>query len=111
MNGTTPIAGGVLPVNPGPAWRVIGAGDVNGDGMAEILWQNNDGTPAIWEMNGTTVIGGGVLVNPGSSWQLKDDGPISPDPTRAGTQPPTLHLSSPDAANSSLHLSTPDGVT
>jgi hypothetical protein len=31
---------GVLSVTPGPAWHVIGAGD----GNADLLWQNNDGT-------------------------------------------------------------------
>ena len=70
MNGTTPIAGVAFP-NPGPSWHVIGTGDFNGDGKADILWQNTDGTPAIWEMNGTTPIAGVVLPNPGSSsWHV-----------------------------------------
>jgi FG-GAP-like repeat len=44
--------------------------DFNGDGNADILWQNADGTPAIWEMNGTAITGGGVLLNPGASWHV-----------------------------------------
>ena len=38
--------------NPGPSWHVKGTGDFNGDGKADILWQNNNGTPAIWLMDG-----------------------------------------------------------
>ena len=50
--------------NPGPAWHAVGARDFNGDGKADILWQNDNGTPAIWLMNGTSIIGGGALANP-----------------------------------------------
>ena len=47
-------------MNPGPSWHVAGTGDFNGDGKADILWQNSDGTPVIWLMNGTSIIGGGI---------------------------------------------------
>ena len=43
--------------NPGAAWQIKAAADFNGDGKADILWQNDDGTPAIWLMNGTNGIG------------------------------------------------------
>jgi len=33
---------------------VIGAGDFNGDGDADILWQNTNGQAAVWLMNGIT---------------------------------------------------------
>ena len=33
----------------------MGAGDFNGDGDADILWQNANGQAAIWLMNGTSV--------------------------------------------------------
>ena len=54
-------------VNPGPSWHAEGAGDFNGDGNADILWQNDDGTPAVWLMNGTSIIGGGIVDPPGDS--------------------------------------------
>ena len=43
--------------------------DFNGDGLSDILWQNDDGSAAIWGMYGASVIGGGVLpINPGPSF-------------------------------------------
>ena len=69
MNGLTPIAQGALS-NPGSAWHLIGTGDFNGDGKSDLLFQNSDGTPAIWEMNGLIPIAQGALPNPGSTWHL-----------------------------------------
>ena len=65
--------------NPGPSWHAAGAGDFNGDGNADILWQNDDGTPAIWLMNGTSFIGGGGLANPGPSWHVAGAGDFNGD--------------------------------
>jgi Domain of unknown function (DUF4347)/FG-GAP-like repeat len=106
LNGTSVIGGGLVTPNPGASWHVIGPSDFNGDGLADIVWQNNDGTPAIWDMNGTTVIGGGVLPNPGATWHVKDDGPISSDPS----QPPALHLSMPDTGIPASMFSAPDAA-
>jgi hypothetical protein len=55
------------------------SGDFNGDGRSDILWQNNDGSVAIWEMNGTNVIGSAVVVNQGPSWHVMGVGDYNND--------------------------------
>src|SRR5205814_62045 len=65
--------------NPGPSWHVRATGDFNGDGHADILWQNSSGEVAIWEMNGTSVIGGGNLGSPGPSWHAVATGGCNGD--------------------------------
>jgi hypothetical protein len=46
-------------------------GDFNGDGDADILWQNDNGQAAIWLMNGTTpTVETTIGANPGSSWHV-----------------------------------------
>jgi hypothetical protein len=43
--------------------------DFNADGKADILWQNADGTPAVWLMDGTNVVAGANAgANPGAAW-------------------------------------------
>ena len=54
-------------------------GDFNGDGFADILWQNDDGSVAVWEMNGTNLIGSGVVGNPGPSWHAVGTGDFNGD--------------------------------
>ena len=43
--------------------------DFSGTGHGGILWQNTDGTAAVWLTDGTTLLSGAnVGVNPGSAW-------------------------------------------
>jgi hypothetical protein len=53
--------------------------DFGGTNFSGILWQNDNGTPAIWLMNGVNQIGGAVFGNPGPSWHVKGDGDFNDD--------------------------------
>ena len=66
--------------NPGPAWKAIGTGDFNGDGLSDILWQNVNGQAAIWNMIGINLTSGGpVNPNPGPSWTAVGTGDFNRD--------------------------------
>jgi hypothetical protein len=53
--------------------------DFNGDLRSDILWQNDNGTPATWLMNGTAMIGGAALPNPGPGWHEIGSGDFNGD--------------------------------
>ena len=45
-------------INPGRDWQIYGLGDFFGDSDTDnILWQNSDGSPSIWDMKGQTIPG------------------------------------------------------
>ena len=66
MNGTSWI-GGAFQNGPGSTIKVVGVGDFNGDGKADLVWQLTDGSTYIGLMNGTSWIGGAFQTGPGST--------------------------------------------
>jgi FtsP/CotA-like multicopper oxidase with cupredoxin domain len=64
MNGTTYVSDAVLAktFNAAGGWNIVGTGDFNKDGSADIVLQNSvNGEIAVWLMNGTTFVSDSVL--------------------------------------------------
>jgi hypothetical protein len=57
----------------GLTWHPVAVGDFNGAGKDDIVWQNDNGAIAIWEMNGTAPKPNGqfnINQNPGPTWHV-----------------------------------------
>jgi len=73
-----PVA--VLPtVTPDWHFRAAANFDVTGAGNADILWQNNNGALALWQMNGTTISAISALPTPGPAWRVVGDNDFNGD--------------------------------
>jgi VCBS repeat-containing protein len=56
------------------------ANDFDSDGHSDLLWQNADGTPAVWLISGTSLISGSNIgFNPGSHWHEIGSGDFNSD--------------------------------
>ncbi len=82
MNGTSIVSSGAVSsggsaVNPDQSWHVVEIGDFNDDARADILWRNDNGALAEWQMKGTSIVSsftptsGGVNVAPDGNWQTQ----------------------------------------
>ena len=79
-SGTTITAANLVNLNPGPAWHVVGLRDMNGDGSADILFQNDNGAATVWDQyqslgggSATFNLVGNIIPNPnpnGHVWDL-----------------------------------------
>src|SRR5262249_44093356 len=62
MNGSAISSSGYLNVNgtsvmPDASWNIAGIGDLDGDGMSDLLWRDSHGAIAVWIMNGASITG------------------------------------------------------
>jgi hypothetical protein len=58
MNGTqvlNPGSSSFVATASYPQWTIIGTGDFNGDGYADVLWRDTTNDIALWEMKGTQI--------------------------------------------------------
>ncbi|MBI3418062.1 MAG: VCBS repeat-containing protein [Verrucomicrobia bacterium] len=63
MNGTNLVYAAYLnPTRPAdPRWRVVGTGDFTQVGAVDLVFQHEDGTLAVWLMNGVDLVQGELL--------------------------------------------------
>jgi autotransporter-associated beta strand protein len=65
----------------GPAGSADPRVDFNADGLSDILWQSDNGTGAVWLMDGldSTFVGAAGPFNPGPSWHIEGTGDFNGD--------------------------------
>jgi len=54
MSGTRLVSAAILDLSNSrdPNWKIAGSGDFNGDRNSDLLFQHNDGTLAVWSLDG-----------------------------------------------------------
>jgi hypothetical protein len=72
MNGTA-YASSAFIGNAPVAWHIAGAGDFNGDGQTDVLWENTiTGERGMWLMTGTSFSSWASLGTIGTEWRIRN---------------------------------------
>src|SRR5688572_911930 len=82
MNGTAILPGeGYLRQVADQSWQIVGLGDFDGDGKADMLWRNlSTGENYIYLMSGTSIVGEGyVRTVADQNWQVAGVGDFNGD--------------------------------
>jgi hypothetical protein len=84
MNGTVRVSGQVhFGPQPDTNWKIVGTGDLDGNGSADIVWRNQvTGSLTGWLMNGVTVVTGSNLTPaavPDTNWTIRALGDLNND--------------------------------
>src|ERR1700723_2265251 len=128
MNGSAITAAQVLTYQGNPvalpsSWSVAGVGDFNGDGMADILLSNTNGTFVDWTMNGSTITAGQVLTYQGNTVTLPAGWSTAEHPATGGVSGAMIGpgatqivasgdtIASPTIAGGTLDLASGAGVS
>jgi len=78
-NGRPSFGGGGAIGGAPTQWKVQGTGDFNGDGRQDVLWRHDNGTVAMWQLDGTKLIGGGSAGWAGPEWSIAATGDFDGD--------------------------------
>jgi hypothetical protein len=66
-----------------PNWRLVGSGDVDRDGDADLYWhEQNEGWVAVWRMDGNRMLSGDYITPsrvPDTNWKLRTIGDLNSD--------------------------------
>jgi hypothetical protein len=62
-----------------PISVVTDSSDFNGDLRSDILWRNDDGSVAVWELNGGSIAGGALVGTAGTDWHVMNSGDFNLD--------------------------------
>ncbi len=79
------VTSGGTPVQVDPSWSMVGIGDFNDDGKADMLWRNASGQISEWQMNGSAIAASefitsqGTVVAPDASWHIVQIGDFNGD--------------------------------
>jgi hypothetical protein len=85
INASQDVTSGGAPVRVDPSWSVVGVGDFNDDGNADMLWRNSAGQITEWQMNGSAIRSSafitsqGSVVAPDASWHIVQIGDFNGD--------------------------------